>query len=295
LTVKPRRESLAGAVFLGKGGAFMNVKRLRAICYSATGVTDKVVHILAEALAGELSLPLSFQGFTRLPDRAAPVEFDSEELVIAGSPTYAGKLPNKILPDFQTKLRGNGALAAAVVTFGNRAFDNSLAELCAVLEADGFHTIAAGAFPGRHAFTDVLGEGRPDLGDRRVIQGFARQIAEKLKELEEFPEPVKVPGDPASAYYVPKGLDGEPAKFLKAKPRTDLGKCSRCGVCARACPMGAIDPENVDLVPGTCIKCQSCVRKCTRHAKYFDDPAFLSHVAMLERDFREPKEPEVFL
>ena len=30
-------------------------------------------------------------------------------------------------------------------------------------------------------------------------------------------------------------------------------------------------------------------------AKYFDDPAFLSHVAMLEREFREPKENRVFL
>ena len=47
--------------------------------------------------------------------------------------------------------------------------------------------------------------------------------------------------------------------------------------------MGAIDPRDVFRVPGTCIKCQCCVRKCTRHAKYFDDPAFLSHVAMLEQ------------
>lgn len=273
----------------------MNIERLRAIYYSATGVTDKVIHILAEALAGELSLPVTFQSFTRPAERTAPIEFDNKELVIVGSPTYAGKLPNKILPDFQTKLRGNGALAVPVVTFGNRAFDNSLAELCAVLEEDGFHTVAAGAFPGRHAFTDALGEGRPDLGDRRAIRSFARRIAEKLKDMEEVPGPVKVPGDPAAPYYVPKGLDGEPAKFLKARPRTDLSKCSQCGACARACPMGAIDSENAALVPGTCIKCQSCVRKCTRHAKYFDDPAFLSHVAMLERDFQEPKEPEVFL
>jgi len=273
----------------------MNIERLRAVCYSATGVTDKVVRILAEALAGELSLPLAFQGFTKPAERAAALEFNGGELVIVGSPTYAGKLPNKILPDFQTKLRGNGALAVPVVTFGNRAFDNSLAELCAVLEADGFHTIAAGAFPGRHAFTDALGEGRPGLGDRRALQSFAKQIAGKLRGLEGPPAPVKVPGDPAAPYYIPKGLDGEPAKFLKARPRTDPGRCSRCGACVRACPMGAIDPEDPALVPGTCIKCQSCVRKCTRHAKYFDDPAFLSHVAMLERDFRESKEPEVFL
>ena len=57
----------------------------------------------------------------------------------------------------------------------------------------------------------------------------------------------------------------------------------------------AIDPKDVTNVPGTCIKCQRCVRKCTKGAKYFDDPAFLSHVAMLKQNFREPKENEVFL
>lgn len=273
----------------------MELDRIAALYFSATGVTDRVVHTLAEALSAELSLPLGCRSFTRPAERAEAVGFDSGGLVIVGAPTYAGRLPNKILPDFQAKLRGNGALAVPVVTFGNRAFDNSLAELCAVLEAGGFHTVAAGAFPGRHAFTDALGAGRPDWDDERAIRRFAGQVAGKIRDLKAAPPAVKVPGDPAAAYYVPKGLDGEPAKFLKAKPKTDLGKCSRCGVCARACPMGAIDSADAAEVPGTCIKCQSCVRKCTRHAKHFDDPAFLSHVAMLERDFQEPKQCAVFL
>lgn len=273
----------------------MEVKRIRAVYFSATGVTDKVVHTLAEALAEELSLPLSAQSFTRPGERAAVLEFAADELAVVGVPTYAGKVPNKLLPDLREKLHGNGTLAAAVVTFGNRAFDNSLAELCAVLEANGFRTMAAGAFPGRHAFTDALGEGRPDWDDRRMLRDFAGRIAGKLRNLEEVPPPVEVPGDPAAPYYVPKGLDGEPVKFLKAKPKTDLGKCRDCGACARTCPMGAIDPANVSEAPGTCIKCQSCVRRCTQRAKYFDDPAFLSHVAMLEKSFRKPKKIEIFL
>lgn len=35
--------------------------------------------------------------------------------------------------------------------------------------------------------------------------------------------------------------------------------------------------------------------ECTRHAKYFEDAAFLSHVAMLEQNFTEPKKNEAFL
>lgn len=274
----------------------MELRQMTAVYYSATGVTGKVVHTLAEALAAELTLPLACRGFTKPEERREDLRFGEGELVIVGSPTYAGRMPNKIAPDFQARLQGKGALAVPVVTFGNRAYENSLAELCALLEASGFRTVAAGAFPGRHAFTDALGEGRPDWDDKRAIQRFAKQIAGKLRALEAVPTlPLEVPGDPGAPYYIPKGLDGGPVNFLKAKPRTDMGKCCNCGVCARTCPMGAINPENVAEVPGTCIKCQSCVRKCTHHAKYFDDPAFLSHVAMLEKNFREPKEIETFL
>lgn len=274
----------------------MEVTKLHGLCYSATGVTEKVVRTLTAGLEEDLGLPGAvFHGFRKPAERAMDYAFGPGDLVVVGSPTYAGRMPNKIMPDYRARLQGNGALAVAVVTFGNRAYDNALAELCALLEANGFHTLAAGAFPGRHAFTDVLGEGRPDWDDQRAIRAFAGRIAGKLRELEAVPPPVEVPGDPEAPYYIPKGLDGEPAKFLKAKPRTDLSKCSHCGVCARTCPMGAIDPENVAEVPGTCVKCQSCVRKCTRHAKYFDDPAFLSHVAMLEKNFQEPKEIETYL
>ena len=46
---------------------------------------------------------------------------------------------------------------------------------------------------------------------------------------------------------------------------------------------------------GICIKCQACVKKCPTGAKYFDDAAFLSHVAMLEQNFTRPTQAEFFL
>lgn len=278
-----------------KRGNDMELNKVWALCYSATGTTDKVVAAIAEELSAKLGLPLERVSFTKPVDREKEYNFTETDLVVVGTPTYAGRMPNKIVPDFREKLRGNGALTAAVVLFGNRSYDNSLAELCAVLAEDGFHTVAAGAFVGCHAFTDELAYGRPGWSDLFEAKTFAKQIADKVKSLSDIPEPVQVPGDPDAPYYVPKGTDGEPARFLKAKPKTHPARCTNCGACARLCPMGAIDPNNVAEVPGTCIKCQRCVRKCTKGAKYFDDPAFLSHVAMLEQNFREPKENEVFL
>ena len=273
----------------------MEINRVWTLCYSATGTTDKVVDTIGSELVAGLGLPLERVCFTRPEEREKEYSFTEKDLVVVGTPTYAGRMPNRIMPDFRERLRGNGALAVPVVLFGNRGYENSLAELCALLEGNGFHTIAAGAFVGRHAFTDELAYGRPGWSDLFEAKTFSKKIGDKVKTLSDIPEPVRVPGDPDAPYYIPKGTDGAPAKFLKAKPKTYLAKCTNCGACARLCPMGAIDPRNVASVPGTCIKCQRCVRKCTKGAKYFDDPACLSHVAMLEANFQEPKENEVFL
>ena len=192
----------------------MEVKRICAAYWSATGNTDKTVNTIAETLAEKLGVPLERRNFTRPSDRAEDLSFTGGDLVVFGMPTYAGKLPNKMLPYVQQQIHGNGALAVGVVTFGNRSYDNSLAELCAALEADGFHTVAGGAFACRHAFTDALADGRPDWDDKRQMGEFAARIADKVKDLTDIPAPVAVPGDAAAPYYVPKGTDGQPVKFL---------------------------------------------------------------------------------
>ena len=58
--------------------------------------------------------------------------------------------------------------------------------------------------------------------------------------------------------------------------------------------MGSIDPKTMEAV-GLCIKCQACVRKCTRHAKFFEDPDFLSHVAMLEENYTRRADNQIML
>lgn len=275
------------------------IKKVIGVYFSPTGGTKKVMAAMAAHLAEELACPWELQDFTALSSRENVREYTAEELVVVGSPTYAGKLPNKILPDFQEKLKGNGTPAVCFVTFGNRSFDNSLAELTDVLKKNGFIPAAGAAFVCRHAFSDLLAGSRPAEEDLKAAEDFCHTVAEGLKKAEETggqieKEELEVPGDAQAPYYVPKGTDGQPAKFLKAKPLTDREKCTDCGDCVKLCPVGSIDPEDVAQVPGICIKCQACVRGCPEHAKYFDDEAFLSHVAMLEQNFTEPKQNQFF-
>ena len=270
-----------------------------AVYFSPTGGTERTARTVGQGLADALELPLRTVDLTLPAARTRPYAFTETDLVAAVFPTYAGKLPNKLLPYLRDSLRGSGTLAVPVVTYGNRSFDNALAELTALLRENGFFPVSAAAFAVRHAFTDALGAGRPDGDDLRDMEAFAQKTAQAVRaglavQAEQPEEPLPVPGDPAAPYYTPRGVDGQPVNFLKAKPRTDPGRCCGCGVCARRCPMGAIDPADVSRVPGTCIKCQACVRRCTRRAKFFDDPGFLSHVAMLEAHFSAPGENRMF-
>ena len=284
----------------------MKIARVRALWFSPTGNAERVARTAAETIAESLGVAPP-EGVSLNPPNARRTEyaFGPADFLVMACPVYAGKLPNKILPDLQSCLRGNRTPAAALVTFGNRAYDNALAELVSVLTADGFVTVSAAALVGEHAFTGKLGGGRPGVMDMWELRDFARETADAVRNLSASADasvspdvgagfaPVRVPGDPGAPYYVPKDADGLPAKFLKAKPKLNA-RCNRCGACARLCPMGAIDPRDVSNVPGTCIKCQACVTRCTRRARYFDDPAFLSHVAMLEQYFTDPKSNAFF-
>lgn len=272
----------------------MDIKKVWAVYWSPVNNTRTVVRSAAEAAASKLGIPMEEYDWTVPADRKPEVTFNADELVFFGVPTYAGKVPNKISPLIDQMFRGGDALAVPVVTFGNRSYDNAVAELCAKMEKNGFHTIAAGVFSCRHVFSDTLGVGRPDEVDRVKIVQLGTKAAQIAADSAVIPAPVQVPGDADAPYYVPKGVDGQPVKILQVKPVLDLERCNRCGICAKRCPMAAIDPEDVAQVPGVCVKCHACVRHCPRGARFFNDPAFLSHKAMLEQNFQRRVEAELF-
>jgi len=263
--------------------------------FSATGTTQKIVTALADKLAANSSGKKTKNiDFTLPGARKEPVSFAKEDIVVAGVPVYAGRVPNVLLKYLNT-ITGNGALAVAVVVYGNRHYDDALIEWRDLLESRGFKVIAGGAFIGEHSFSKILGLNRPDDQDMSIVTEFARQIDQKITTQNVF-ETQFLPGNqPYKAYYQPKDKDGNPVYIQKVTPKTN-SDCTHCKLCVSLCPMGSINADDESEIKGICIKCCACIKQCPVQAKYFDDANYLWHKHELEVAFTLPRrEPEFFL
>lgn len=274
----------------------MKLEKIWAVYFSGTGTTRRTVERIAGGIASRLNLPAESVDFSRPAVRQETLGFGEKDLVVFGTPVYAGRVPNVLLPFLQERIVGGGALAVPVVLFGNRDYDDALIELRNILAADGMHPIAAGAFVGEHSFSRVLGADRPNAEDEALMDEFAARVAALAAGLDAAPvKSVAVRGqEPLRPYYTPRDRAGNPINILKVKPKTDLSRCGGCGLCADLCPMGSIDPADVSAVRGICIKCCACVKGCPTGAKFFDDAGYLYHQHELEAQYARPAENEVF-
>lgn len=274
----------------------MKLEKIWAVYFSGTGTTRRTVERIAGGIASRLNLPAESVDFSRPAVRQETLGFGEKDLVVFGTPVYAGRVPNVLLPFLRERIVGGGALAVPVVLFGNRNYDDALIELRNILAADGMHPIAAGAFVGEHSFSRVLGADRPNAEDEALMDEFAARVAELAAGLDAAPvKPAAVRGqEPLRPYYTPRDRAGNPINILKVKPKTDLSRCDGCGLCADLCPMGSIDPADVSAVRGICIKCCACVKACPTGAKFFDDAGYLYHQHELEAQYARPAENEVF-
>lgn len=274
----------------------MKLGKIWAVYFSGTGTTRRTVERIAGGIASRLNLPAESVDFSRPAVRQETLRFGEKDLVVFGTPVYAGRVPNVLLPFLRERIVGGGALAVPVVLFGNRNYDDALIELRNILAADGMHPIAAGAFVGEHSFSRVLGADRPNAEDEALMDEFAARVAELAAGLDAAPvKSVAVRGqEPLRPYYTPRDRAGNPINILKVKPKTDLSRCGGCGLCANLCPMGSIDPADVSAVRGICIKCCACVKGCPTGAKFFDDAGYLYHQHELEAQYARPAENEMF-
>jgi ferredoxin/NAD(P)H-dependent FMN reductase len=272
----------------------MDVRKIWAVFFSATGTTRKIVTNIAGIIANALNVEYEEFDFTLPEARRAARSFSANDLVVFGSPVYAGRVPNILLKYLET-IKGNSATAIPVVLYGNRNYDDALIELRDILERNGFRTMAAAAFVGEHSFSNAIAKGRPDALDMAIADRFADAATRKLATFETV-APINVSGVPYPyrEYYRPRDSKGNPVDIRKVKPLASPD-CNDCKICAQLCPVGSIGHVNVREFTGICIKCGACIKGCPLHARYFEDTDYLYHLHELEASLIRRAEPELFI
>lgn len=225
---------------------------VRCFTFSPTGGTLNAV----SALAGMLSDAPVYEDVTLPAQREQKVVVAANELAIFAAPSYGGRTPNVALFD---QVKGSNGPAVVLAAFGNRHFDDQLAEMKAHAEKQGFAVIGAIGVVTPHVFSEKVGRSRPDLQDRQgVMQQFADQVLAKLAASDmTAPE---VPGDP-----------NPPVKELKTATKEFIAeKCVNCKVCANLCPVSAIDNDTLAIDEAVCVSCQRCTFVCEFGARTYD-------------------------
>ena len=120
--------------------------KLYEIVFSPTGGTQKVADRLSRAMSGEI-VPVD------LTDHAlafANIALTPDDVAVLAVPSYGGRVPAPAVERLAA-LHGNGARAVLVCVYGNRAYEDTLAELQDTAKQAGFRPIAAVAAVAEHS------------------------------------------------------------------------------------------------------------------------------------------------
>ena len=93
----------------------MKLEKIWAVYFSGTGTTRRTVERIAGGIASRLNLSAESVDFSRPAVRQETLGFGEKDLVVFGTPVYAGRVPNVLLPFLQERIVGGGALAVPVV------------------------------------------------------------------------------------------------------------------------------------------------------------------------------------
>lgn len=252
------------------------------IVFSPTGGTKKAADIIIDGMGTDVTDVID------LTDRKADFtekKFKEDDICVVAVPVFGGRIP-QIAAQRLAQMEGNGAMAAAVAIYGNRAYEDALLETADILTEKGFRVIAAVAALAEHSIMRKFAAGRPDEADAKVLRDYGAKIIEKLSKAEtEIPLP-----------HIPGSRPYKELKVASLMPEMDPSKCIGCRLCARICPVGAISEDKVTETDGSlCIGCNRCIYYCPKKARTLDKEKLAALEEKVGAALAGRKESELFI
>lgn len=243
------------------------------IVFSPTGGTEKVADIIGKCWnenPAKIDLSDAAADFSKC-------EITGQDMVVIAMPSFGGRAPAAAVERLK-KIHGNGASCVLVCVYGNRAYEDTLVEMEDAAEECGFQVTAAISAVAEHSILPQYAAGRPDEADRKQLAGFAGQIAGKTGPVSTIPgsRPYKKAGG--------VGLVPKPDK-----------SCVKCGLCAKMCPVQAIDPDQFIADSKKCISCMRCMKLCPQNARKVNGLMVSAAALAIKKACSVRKENELFL
>ncbi len=234
----------------------MEYKQIIQAYFSPCGTTQKAVCSVGQAWGCVSKKEIDMTPFALAEQSYTMTE---QEILIVGVPAFGGRVPETAVKRLQ-KLHGNHTPAIAVVTFGNRAFDDTLLELQDILQKQGFVVVAGIGAVTEHSIMHCFGKDRPTTEDCKQLCAFGEQIKTKMEK--SIQSTTKIPGNRPYITYHSTGL----------VPVCD-DACKGCGICADNCPTEAIPKEKPNTTDKQkCISCMGCIAICPEKARSIPAP-----------------------
>ena len=246
------------------------------IVFSPTGGTERVARAITQNWSQVDTIDLS------APDtKYAEICFESEALVMIAMPSFGGVAPQLALNRL-AMIKGNGAKCVIAAVYGNRAYEDTLAQMEDYAQNAGFQVIAAISAVAEHSIIHEYAAGRPNLDDCKDLAEFGNRILEKATS-----NKLSKPSVPGNRPYKKAGTG--------MVPKAD-SNCTTCGLCAQKCLAGAISanmPRATDK--SKCISCMRCVSICPVHARKVSGLMVSIAAAAIKKACSVEKENELFL
>lgn len=248
--------------------------------FSPTGGTQKV----ADAITQVWSSVVQNEDLSDTSKNFSSVHIGEDDFVLIAVPSFGGRVP-AVAIERLAGLKGNGAKCAIVCVYGNRAYEDTLIELKDTAEKSGFSVIAAVAAIAEHSIMHQYATGRPNQEDVKILRDYSKKMLEKFNSSNSSEAPITVPGN---SIYKKAGAGGIVPKAGK--------DCVSCGLCAKNCPVSAIDVKNPKTTDSKkCISCMRCVSICPENARKVSSALVTVASLAIKKECSTKKECELYI